>query len=117
ISATDLKFEAKFDPVFGQTIYPSVILALANFSAQQENGLELIKYNVTSPEANSKLKVVLGPSTVNDESVLQETLTANGQTYSFIPSINWNYDKLKTLSQPGNTNLSFTAYVNDQETD
>jgi len=117
ITSDELNFSVTYDQTFDNTVYPSLILALSNYSAQENESFELINYNLTVPEKDCELKVELDNSTINNQTTFQKFLNGDGTVKSFNPMISWNYDNLKSLTQPGNVDLSFTCYIDDEEID
>jgi len=117
ITSEDLNFEVTFKESFENTIYPSFILGLSKLASSENESFEFIKYSLEAPEKDHELKVVLNESSINNETILQEYMDFGGGQISYYPMINWNYEKLKTLKQQGNVDLSFTAYIDGEEID
>lgn len=117
ITSEDLNLQISFDNSLENTIYPSLILGLSNYSAQTNESLELIQYNLTSPKDNCSMKIKLAQSTVNNETIFQEQLGIKGSEESFYPLIGWNYENLKSFDQHGNVDLSFTCFIDNAEID
>ena len=117
ITSGDLNFSVTYEQTMDNTIYPSLILALSNYSAQENESFELIKYRLTAPEKDAELKVELDISTINNQTTFQKFVTGDGTEKSFTPMISWNYENLESLTQPGNVDLSFTCYIDDKEID
>ena len=117
ITAKDVGFKASFHESFENTVYPSVILGYAGFSSTQNKSLELIKYKVKSPKDNARLKIELKSSTINQSTIFRNELGTKGTESTFTPKINWDFEKLKRLDQPGTVNLSFVVSIDDKEID
>jgi len=117
ITSDDLNLKISYYGPLENTIYPSVILGLSNYSARENYSLGLIKYKLTTPKNKCSLKIKLLQSTVNNETVFQEQLDLKGRKNEFFPKINWNYEKLKSLKQQGTVDLSFTCYIDNKEID
>lgn len=128
IKPQDIKFQVEFDEETGKIFYPSAILATASFTneyeklvekhaREKEESIDGIKYKITSPEDGAILKIKLKTSAISRETIFQTTMGAKGTRKTFFPRINWNYEKLKCLYQPGNTTFSFVVYINNKEID
>ncbi len=115
IDPKTVDFQAVYNPDFDGVIYPSMLLALAN--CNDDDSETLFSVSVTSPSNNAVLRIVADSSLLNYISITQETLPKKGQTYTFTPVIKWKYQSLYRLRQPGNTDLTFTCYINDEEVD
>lgn len=114
-TAATINFTVVGDQDFEQTIYPSVLLGLSNLLS--ESNEDFFDISVKNPKANSNLKIVIEPSTLNSETIFQTQMVIKGQTYTFSPIIKWNYSTLKSLNQPGNVDFTFVCYINDKEID
>ncbi|NOU61751.1 hypothetical protein [Marinifilum caeruleilacunae] len=112
----ELNFNVEFDYSFENTIYPSLILGLSNYSAKINQSFGLISYTFDPQESDCKLKVVLEQSTVNKRTFFQESLIASNDT-TFSPMINWDYESLKNMNSPGNVDLTFACFYNNTEID
>ena len=108
-------FQADYNADFDGVIYPSMLLALANCSSDDVQALFTV--TVTAPSNNAVLRIVADSTPLNYVSIMQETLPKKGQTYTFAPVIKWKYQALYRLRQPGNTVLTFTCFINDEEVD
>lgn len=110
-----VKFSASYNANLGGVIYPSMVLALANYtdSVQQP----LFNVQVTAPVNDAVLRVVVDSSALNYVTILQEMLPRKGVRYSFVPLIKWKYDHVYNLRQQGAVDLTFTCYINDEEVD
>lgn len=110
-----VQFEAGYNSLFDGILYPSMMLALANYSGPTEE--VLFSVNVTSPANNAVLRVVVDSTNLNYVTILQEVLPKKGERYTFSPSIKWKYDYLYRLRQQCAVDLTFTCYINDEEVD
>ena len=117
VTASDLDFSVSFSEPFEQTIYPSMILGLANTATKVDEGLELISFELTAPSASSELLITIKESAVNEETTFRTTLDEAGQRVIFSPVINWDYRKLRALDQPGNVNLTISCSIDGEEID
>ena len=115
INPKDVAFEASYDEDFDNILYPSLLLAMANYSGVATDTLFTV--SATAPSANSVLRVVADSTLLNYVSITQETLPRKGQRYTFIPVIKWKYETLYKLRRQGNIDLTFTCFVNDEEVD
>jgi PKD repeat protein len=114
-TAASINFTVIGDQDLEQTIYPSVLLGLANLIA--ESNEDFFDFSLKNPKANSNLKIVIEASNLNSETIFQTQMATKGQIYTFSPLIKWNYANLKSLTQPGNVDLTFVCYINDKEID
>ena len=115
IDPKTVDFKAEYDADFDNVIYPSMLLALANY---QGNHLpQLFNVSVTAPQNNSVLRIVVDSTVLNYISITQESLPRKGTEYSFNPVIKWKFDNLYRLRQQGTVDISFTCYINDEEVD
>lgn len=108
-------FHASYNSDFDNVLYTSMLLALSN---NVDTTLDqLFKVSVTAPKNNSVMRIVADSTILNYVSITQEILPKKGQTYTFTPVIRWKYETLYRLRQPGNIDLTFTCYINDEEVD
>jgi len=114
-TAASINFTVEGDKNFEQTIYPSVLLGLANLIA--ESNEDFFDFSLINPKTNSNLKIVIEASNINDETIFLTQLPIKGKLYKFSPLIKWNYTYLKSLKQPGNVDLTFVCIINDVEID
>jgi PKD repeat protein len=114
-TAATINFTVVGDQDFEETIYPSVLLGLANkLSKSNEDFFDI---SVKNPKANSNLKIVIEASSLSTETTFQTQMATKGTTYTFSPLIKWNYSTLKSLNQPGNVDFTFVCFINDKEID
>lgn len=103
-------FTAEYNPLFDGQLYPSLLLS--------RGGTEpMFTISLVSPADNAVLRVVIDSSSLTYVTILQEILPRRGETYTFNPSFKWKYDVLRRLRQPGDADLTFTCYINDEEVD
>lgn len=110
-----VRFRASYNPSLDGIIYPSMVMALANYTGPVPH--PLFNVSVTAPTNNAVLRVVVDSSVLNYVTILQEVLPRKGSTYSFEPLVKWKFDKLYSLRQPGAVDFTFTCYINDEEVD
>lgn len=110
-----VSFEASYDADFDGVLYPSMLLALANYHGHDLDSLFTV--SVTAPQNNAVLRIVADSTLLNYVSITQENLPKKGTTYTFAPVIKWKYESLYTLRHQGNVVLTFTCYINDEEVD
>ena len=110
-----LNFNVSLDNAFENTIYPSYLLALIPSTARDNKSLKLLRYNFTSIEENSNLKIILEESILNKETTFTKELTQKGEKHSIYPIIRWDYEKLKTIKQQGSVDLFFRCFIDDKE--
>ncbi len=108
-------FQAVYDPDFSNVLYPSLLLAQAGYSGEEQQPLFTVA--VTAPKNNSVLRVVVDSTKLNYVSITQETLLKKGTTYTFAPTIKWKYETLYALHQQGFVDFTFTCFINDEEVD
>ncbi|MBQ9638887.1 MAG: hypothetical protein IJV22_04955 [Bacteroidales bacterium] len=111
----EVNFAAIYNPNLDGVVYPSMVLALANYRGDAP--IPLFSVSVTAPTNNTVLRVVVDSSNLNYVSILQEVLPKRGETYTFEPPIKWKYEHLYDLRQQGAVDLTFTCYINDEEVD
>lgn len=114
-SPAQVKFKATYNANFGGIIYPSMVLALANYTGPVNQ--PLFNVSVTAPANESVLRVVIDSSALNYVTIVQEVLPRKGVRYNFEPLIKWKYDHVYSLRQQGAVDLTFTCYINDEEVD
>ena len=117
ITASDVDFAVSYAEVFEQTFYPSLVLGLASYVAKDENELDLIDFQLTNPREETQVVIKLKASMLNEETTFRETLRGKGQTFTFALPISWDYQQLRTLTRPGNVNLTFTCLIDGEEID
>lgn len=115
IDPKSVSFEARYNEDFEGVLYPSMLLALANYRGNDP--MPLFSVTVTAPQNNSVLRIVADSTILNYVSITQETLAKKGTTYTFVPVIKWKFDNMYRLRQQGNIDLTFTCYINDEEVD
>ena len=108
-------FDARYDVDFDGVLYPSMLLALANYQGHDMDSLFTVR--VTSPQNHAVLRIVADSTLLNYVSITQENLPRKGTTYTFTPVIKWKYESLYKLRHQGNAVLTFTCYINDEEVD
>src|SRR5574344_1509065 len=111
----EVAFKASYTSLFDGIHYPSMVLALANYTGNNQQ--ELFSVSVTSPANDAVLRVVVDSTNLNYVSIIQEVLPKKGSTYTFSPHIKWKFDKLYNLRQQGAVDFTFTCYINDEEVD
>ena len=117
VYSDQVNFQVAYDQAFENSVYPSLILGLSNYSARNGESFELFKYSMVNPAEHTEVKVNLSPSLINNESAFHAHLDTVDKERAFFPMINWNYENLKSLKQPGTVDLSFACYINGEETD
>ncbi len=110
-----VNFEVVYDPNFENILYPSLIMGLATYNGKNQS--DFFTYQVTSPKNNSVLRIVMDSSQLNYITIFQANLPKRGETYTFHPLVKWKYDNLIRIKQPGNVDITFTCYINDEEVD
>ena len=110
-----VNFQASYNSLFDGILYPSVMLAMANYTGTQEE--MLFSVSVTAPTSNAVLRVVVDSTALNYVTILQEVMPKRGERYTFTPKVKWKYDALYRQRQQRPLDLAFTCYVNDEEVD
>lgn len=114
-TALSINFTVVGDQDLEQTIYPSVLLGLSNYTSKSNE--DFFDFSIKNPKANSNLKIVIEATNLNSETIFQTQMAIKGQVYNFSPLIKWNYANLRLLKQPGNVDLTFVCSINDKEID
>lgn len=115
IDPKTVEFEAAYDENFDNVLYPSMMLALANYRGDEMDSLFSI--SVTAPQSNSVMRIVVDSTVLNYVSITQETLPRKGVRYSFAPVIKWKFESLYRMRQQGYIDLTFTCFINDEQVD
>ena len=115
IDPKTVDFEAVYNEDFDNVLYPSMLLALANYRGNDMD--TLFSVSVTAPQNNSVLRIVADSTVLNYVSITQETLPRKGSRYTFIPVIKWKFESLYRMRQQGYIDLTFTCYINDEQVD
>lgn len=108
-------FSAEYNPLFDGQIYPSFILGLNNSTLNDQ--FSIFDISLISPADNAVLRIVIDSSSLNYVTIFQEIMPKRGEKYTYHPNIKWKYDVLRRLRGPGNIDLTFTCYINDEEVD
>lgn len=115
---TKVNFSVQYNPLFDNQLYPSLLLAIGQGDVSTINPqLTTFTCSVTAPANNAVLRIVIDSSSFNYITTIQEILTTRDQTYTFQPSIKWKYPNLRAQLQPTSADLTFTCYINDEQTD
>lgn len=106
------EFNVTYDSDLQSTIYPSMIFGLTEIEKQLNEPFDYFTINV-KPNIKTGIKIIIQESKLNFETII----TLNGiQSDTIInPSLKWKYDELKLLSQPGNVDLTFVCYGDDNK--
>ena len=115
IDAKSVNFEATYNEDFDNVLYPSMLLALANYRGDDMDTLFTV--SVVAPQNNALLRIVVDSTVLNYVSITQETLPKKGVRYSFAPVIKWKFQSMYRMRQQGIIDLTFTCYINDEEVD
>lgn len=113
-----VNFTLQYNPLLENQLYPSILLALNQTSYDTlTSQLSPLTISVTAPANNAVLRIIIDSSSLNYITTIQEILPSRGQTYTFTPSIKWKYPILRQQLQPSSIDLTFTCYINDEQTD
>ena len=114
-----VNFSVSYNPLFENQFYPSLVMGVAsrNDETAPNDTQSLFAVSVTAPVNNAILRITIDSSNLNYVTIFQGELPQRGNRYTFYPSIKWKYDKLYRTRQQGNTDLTFTCFVNDEEVD
>lgn len=115
IDPKSVAFAAEYDANFDNVLYPSMMLALANYRGNEMDSL--FRVSVTAPQNNSVMRIVVDSTALNYVSITQETLPRKGLRYSFSPVIKWKFENLYRMRQQGYIDLTFTCFINDEQVD
>ena len=111
-----VNFTATVNPLFDGQVYPSLLLGLNQANAPELNEqLAPFAITVTAPVPNTLLRVVVDSTIFNYVTTFEEILPKRGETYTFLPRVNWKYDLLSGLRQSRPLDLTFTCYINDEQ--
>lgn len=117
---TVVHFEATYNPILENQLYPSLVMGVASLSDQSYNLTDtnaLFSVSVTAPVSNAVLRITIDSSNLNYVTIMQEVLPVKGMRYTFYPSVKWKYANLYHTRQQGSLDLTFTCYINDEEVD
>lgn len=117
ITSSNLNFNVTFDQDFENTIYPSLILGLSSYEMQQEDKFNFLKIEGTVPTDYADLKIEISETPVNSKTTLHQRISGKGTEFEIYPQVNWKFDELKKIDQPGNVTIPFTCYVDGEEID
>lgn len=112
IPKLEADLEVTYIEEFNSTIYPSFVFGLTELEKQLDEPMNYFNISLTS-NVESDVRIVIEESKLNFETIINEQLTVGEN--SFIPSLKWKYDDLKNLSQPGNVDLTFVAYDENEK--
>ncbi len=115
IDAKSVNFEATYNEDFDNVLYPSMLLALANYRGDDMDTLFTV--SVVAPQNNALLRIVVDSTVLNYVSITQEMLPKKGVRYTFAPVIKWKFQSMYRMRQQGIIDLTFTCYINDEEVD
>lgn len=115
IDAKSVSFEATYNEDFDNVLYPSMLLALANYRGDDMDTLFTV--SVVAPQNNALLRIVVDSTVLNYVSITQEMLPKKGNKYTFAPVIKWKFQSMYRMRQQGIIDLTFTCYINDEEVD
>ena len=115
IDAKSVNFEATYNEDFDNVLYPSMLLALANYRGDDMDTLFTV--SVVTPQNNALLRIVVDSTVLNYVSITQEMLPKKGNKYTFAPVIKWKFQSMYRMRQQGIIDLTFTCYINDEEVD
>ena len=115
-----VNFQAIYNPIFQDQLYPSMLMGLASFSPDPDaisDTTALFSVSVTAPANGSVLRIAVDSSSLNYVTIFQESLPTRGKRYTFYPQLKWKYEKLYHLRQQGPVDITFHCYINDEEVD
>ena len=81
IDAKSVNFEATYNEDFDNVLYPSMLLALANYRGDDMDTLFTV--SVVAPQNNALLRIVVDSTVLNYVSITQEMLPKKGNKYTF----------------------------------
>lgn len=105
-------FDVTYRSEFKNTIYPSMIFGLTELEKQLNEPTDYFSVTV-NPNVLTDVRLVIEESKLNFETIIAEKDIVGEKI--IVPSIKWKYDDLKTLSQPGNVDLTFVCYGEDNK--
>ncbi|MBO7490730.1 MAG: hypothetical protein J6T88_10665 [Bacteroidales bacterium] len=113
IDAKSVDFQASYNEDFDNVLYPSMLLALANYRGNDMD--TLFSVSVVAPQNNALMRIVADSTALNYVSITQETLPKKGVRYTFAPVIKWKFQNMYSMRHQGIIDLTFTCYINDEE--
>jgi hypothetical protein len=106
---------------FGQ-VFPSLLIATANMPADavttrgrvlgDTNGV--IGAEVVARRDGERVKLAVRMPTLARDSTLEATLPQAGGRYALYPTIQWDFERLARLRQPGPDTIEFTLHRDDE---
>ncbi len=122
-AAAPAPVDATWKPVitpFGQ-VFPSLLIATANMASEaapargrvlgDANGV--IGAEVVARRDGERVKLSVSVPTLARDSTLEATLPQAGKRYALYPTIQWDFDRLAKLRQPGPDTIQFTLRRDD----
>lgn len=109
VTAGDLQFKVSYYEPFDKTVYPSLVVGLAQLADEMKLfSLEILN----STNETLTAMVTIEANTLVDRTVLTLAIDPGINEVDFKP--NWSYDKLIHLDQPGNTSFSFSVSIDGE---
>lgn len=115
ITASDINLTLEFNPQFDNYFFPSYWYGIANYS--NKAGVEppaAFKVNYMSPAKSGTIKIEFEETIINERTIIEKATTGVVEETTIIPEINWNYQSLKNISQPGSLSMTVNLYFNNE---
>lgn len=106
------EFSVNYDSDLQNTLYPSMIFGLTEIEKQLNEPFDYFTINI-KPNIKTGIRIIVEESKLNFETII--TLNGIQSDTTIRPSLKWKYDDLKQLSQPGNIDLTFACYGDDNK--
>lgn len=106
------EFDVTYLPEFQNALYPSFIFGLTELEKQENEPMDYFTITV-SPNVKTDIRIVIEESKLNYETIItRRDIQGEGK---IIPSIKWKFDDLKNLRQPGNVDMTFVCFGDDNK--
>jgi hypothetical protein len=103
----NIVFDVRCIAEFQNTLYPSMIFGMTEMEKQMGELIDYFTISVAT-DKTTDIRIGIEESKVNSETVITEK-NVKGER-EFVPAVKWKWDDLKTLSQPGNVDMTFVCY-------
>lgn len=113
----EVAFEVRYNGMFENLVYPSLILGLSHSLPAVMDSTEMFAAGVTSPREGAVLQVVVDSTWLNYESVTQAVLPKGGSRYTLVPQVKWRYDRLYGTRRQGNVDVTVRCVIDGEEVD
>lgn len=115
VTATDINLTIEFNPQFDNYFFPSFWYGISNYS--NKAGIEppaAFKVNYISPEKLGSIKIEFEETILNERTIIEKSTTGIIEEITVIPNINWSYQSLKNITQPGSISIPVNLYFDNE---